>query len=184
VQVTFPGRKTDKKPGRISHQEREVVPITERKEEKEAVLVLGCPQVPVQTAVALYIMHGLRRLGVRPIVAGNPAARMLVDVSDPLHYYAGEMVDLDTCIADMAAGRRKYDYYIVFAHNDAGVSYAATVQSISKKKVIMVIYGENFQVISDSVDFPAEKIVAKAVHNPMPMKKKIDEVLPWLVSNL
>jgi hypothetical protein len=182
--VTFPGRKTDKWSGSISHQEREVVSITGQNEEKKAVLVLGCPQVPVQTAVALYLMHGLRRLGVRPIVAGNPAARMLVDVSDPLHHYAGEMVDLDTCIADMAAGRRKYDYYIVFAHNDAGVSYAATVQSISGKKVIMIIYGENFKAIADSVNFPAEKIVAKAVHNPMPMKKKIDEVLPWLVSNL
>jgi len=161
-----------------------VVIITGQKEEKEAVLVLGCPQVPVQTAVALYLMHGLRRLGVRPIVAGNPAARMLIDVSDPLHHYAGEMVDLDTFIADMAAGRREYDYYIVFAHNDAGVTYAATVQSISGKKVIMIIYGENFQAIADRVDFPAEKIMAKAVHNPMPMKKKIDEVLPWLVSNL
>lgn len=158
--------------------------ITGQKREKEAVLVLGCPQVPVQTAVALYLMYSLRKLGVRSVVAGNSAARMLIDVSDPLHHYTGEMADLDTCIAEMAAGRRKYDYYIVFVHNDAGVSYAATVQSISKKKVVMVIYGENFQDIASRVDFPAEKIMAKAVHNPMPVKKKIDEVLPWLVSNL
>jgi len=160
------------------------IPITGHEKEKKAVLVLGCPQVPVQSAIALYLMHGLRRLGVTPVVAGNPAARMLIDVSDPLHHYAGEMVDLDTCIADMAAGRRVFDYYIVFAHNDAGVSYAATVQSISGKKVIMVVYGENFKEIADSVDFPCEMIAAKAVHNPMPLKKKIDEVLPWLVSNL
>jgi len=168
----------------LVHGRGGVVLIAGQKKEKEAVLVLGCPQVPVQSAIALYLMHGLRRLGVTPVVAGNPAARMLIDVSDPLHHYAGEMVDLDTCIADMAAGRRVFDYCIVFAHNDAGVSYAATVQSISGKKVIMVIYGENFKEIADSVDFPCEMIAAKAVHNPMPLKKKIDEVLPWLVSNL
>ncbi|MCQ8894789.1 MAG: DUF1890 domain-containing protein [Methanolinea sp.] len=151
---------------------------------KEALLVLGCPQVPVQTAIALYLMHSLRRLGVRPVVAGNQAARMLIEVSDPAHHYAGEMVDLDGCITELAAGKRKYDYFMVFVHNDAGVSYGATVQSITGKKVVLIIYGEHFSEISDSVDFPCEKIAAKAVHNPMPLKKKIDEVLNWLVSNL
>jgi hypothetical protein len=158
--------------------------ITGQKNEKKAVLILGCPQVPVQSAIALYLMHGLRRLDVTPVVAGNPAARMLIEVSDPLHHYVGEMVDLDTCIADMAAGRRVFDYYFAFAHNDAGVSYAATVQSISGKKVIMIVYGEKFNEIVDSVRFPCETVAAKAVHNPMPLKKKIDEALPWLVSNL
>jgi len=129
-------------------------------------------------------MHGLRRLGVRPVVAGNMAARMQIEVSDPLHHYTGEMVDLDSCIADMASGKRRYDYHFAFAHNDAGISYGATVQSLSGKKVIMVIYGERYREIEALADFPCEKIVAKAVHNPMPMKKKIDEVLTWVVSNL
>jgi hypothetical protein len=146
--------------------------------------VLGCPQVPVQTGIALYLMYGLRKLGVVPVVAGNQAARMLVEVSDPLHHYAGEMVDLDTCISDMAEGKRSYGYYLVFVHNDAGVSYAATVQSITGKKVAAILYGEHFREVGDTIDFPCEKIGAKAVHNPMPLKKKIDEVLPWVVSNL
>ena len=34
------------------------------------------------------------------------------------------------------------------------------------------------------IEFPCEKIAAKAVHNPMPLKNKLDEVLPWVVSNL
>jgi hypothetical protein len=38
--------------------------------------------------------------------------------------------------------------------------------------------------MADAIEFPCEKIAAKAVHNPMPLKKKIDEVLPWVVSNL
>ncbi|MEM2123707.1 MAG: DUF1890 domain-containing protein, partial [Methanolinea sp.] len=151
--------------------------------EREAALVLGCPQVPVQAPIALYFAYSLRKRGVRPVVAGNQAARMQLEVSDPLHHYVGGMVDLDSFIADLAAGKRKYDYYIPLVHNDAGVTYAATVQSLAGTKVIMVIFGEKFLEIADTVDFPAEKIAAKAVHNPMPMKKKIDEVLPWLVSN-
>jgi len=146
--------------------------------------VLGCPQVPVQTGIALYLMHGLRRHGITPVVAGNPAARMLVGVSDPLHHYVGEMIDLDTCIADLASGKRGFSYYFIFVHNDAGVSYAATVQAISGRRVAAVLYGEHYEEMSSLIDFPCEKIAASAVHNPMPLKKKIDEVLPWLVSNL
>ncbi len=29
------------------------------------------------------------------------------------------------------------------------------------------------------IDFPCTVIAAKAVHNPMPLKKAIDEVNPW-----
>jgi len=163
---------------------RRQIIIADAKEKKEALLVLGCPQVPVQTGIALYLMHGLRKLGVVPVVAGNPAARMLVEVSDPLHHYVGEMVDLDTCIADLAEGRSIFSYYIVFVHNDAGVSYAATIQAITQKTVAAVLYGEHFREVGETIGFPCEKIAAKAVHNPMPLKKKIDEVLPWLVSNL
>lgn len=161
-----------------------VVTIAEMKDKKDALLLLGCPQVPVQTGIALYLMHGLRKHGVVPVVAGNPAARMLIEVSDPLHHYVGEMIDLDTCIADLAEKRRAFSYYIVFVHNDAGVSYAATVQAITGKTVVALVYGEHFQEVAETINFPCEKVTAKAVHNPMPMKKKIDEVLPWLVSNL
>ncbi|OPX72058.1 MAG: hypothetical protein A4E39_01696 [Methanoregulaceae archaeon PtaB.Bin152] len=149
-------------------------------------------------------------LGVTPVVAGNQAARMQIEVSDPLHHYAGQMVDLDTsplslcqvrdagvevhyagqmvdldtCIADLAEGKRGYSYYMVFVHNDAGISYAATVQSITGKRVVAIVYGEHFREMSETIDFPCEKIAAKAVHNPMPLKKKIDEVIHWVVSNL
>jgi len=129
-------------------------------------------------------MYRLRMLGVTPVVAGNQAARMQIEVSDPLHHYAGQMVDLDTCIGELAEGKRGYSYYMIFVHNDAGISYAATVQSITGKKVVAIVYGEHFREMSETIDFPCEKIAAKAVHNPMPLKKKIDEVIHWVVSNL
>ena len=151
---------------------------------KQAVLVLGCPQVPVQTSIALYLAAHLRKKGVVPVIAGNRAARLNAEVSDPDRHYTGEIMDLDRFIEDLAAEQRKFDYYFIFIHNDAGISYAATVQSITGVTVVALIYGEHFQEMADAIEFPCEKIAAKAVHNPMPLKKKIDEVLPWVVSNL
>jgi hypothetical protein len=155
-----------------------------RSEGKNAVLVLGCPQVPVQTGIALYLISLLRKKGVKPVVAGNRAARLLVEVSDPERHYIGEVMDVDRYIDDIAEKKRHFDYHFIFIHNDAGVSYAATVQALTGTTVIALIYGEHFQEMADMIEFPCEKIAAKAVHNPMPLKNKLDEVLPWVVSNL
>jgi len=153
-------------------------------EGKTAVLVLGCPQVPVQTGLALYLMSSLRKKGVKAVLAGNRSARLLVEVSDPERHYVGEVMDIDRYIGEIAENKRQFDYHFIFIHNDAGVSYAATVHSITGKPVVALIYGEHFQEMADMIDFPCEKIAAKAVHNPMPLKNKLDEVLPWVVSNL
>ncbi|MFA6672589.1 MAG: DUF1890 family protein [Methanoculleus sp.] len=32
------------------------------------------------------------------------------------------------------------------------------------------------------MEFPCEVVAAKAVHNPMPLKRKLDEVMQWAVS--
>jgi hypothetical protein len=106
---------------------------------KQAVLVLGCPQVPVQTSIALYLAAHLRKKGVVPVIAGNRAARLNAEVSDPDRHYTGETMDLDRFIEDLAADRRKFDYYFIFIHNDAGISYAATVQSITGATVVALI---------------------------------------------
>ncbi|HUU75140.1 MAG TPA: DUF1890 domain-containing protein [Methanoregulaceae archaeon] len=153
-------------------------------EGKNAALVLGCPQVPIQTGIALYLVHALKKKGVIPVIAGNRAARMLVEVSDPARHYIGKVVDIDRYIADLAENVKDYNYHFVFIHNDAGVTYAATIQSLSQSPVIALIYGEHYKEVASTIEFPCEKIAVKAVHNPMPLKKKIDEVLPWVVSNL
>jgi len=152
--------------------------------EKSAVLVLGCPQVPVQTGIALYLISQLRKKGIRATIAGNRAARLLIEVSDPERHYISEVMDLDRYISELAEQKRDFDYHFVFIHNDAGVSYGATVQALTGSPVIAVIYGEHFQEVAGDIEFPCEKVMAKAVHNPMPLKNKLDEVLPWVVSNL
>jgi hypothetical protein len=62
-------------------------------------------------------------------------------------------------------------------HNDAGATYAATVSAISRAKMHAVIFGKNAEELADTVNLPGEKIVAKAVHNPIPLKNKIDRVV-------
>ena len=145
---------------------------------KTAVLVLGCPQVPVQTSVALYLTYRLSEAGIVPVIAGNKAAITLLVVADPKRHYLGEIMDLDRAVAQISDKKRDFDLCFVFIHNDAGVSYAATMAAISKAKIFPVIYGEHWEEMAAQITFPCTKIAAKAVHNPLPLKKVIDEVAP------
>ncbi len=147
--------------------------------QKSALLVLGCPQVPVQTSIALYLIHRLRLAGFNPVVAGNRSAVTLLVVADPKRQYLGEALDLDHAIGQITEKKRDYDLCFVFIHNDSGISYAATMGAISQAKVYALVYGEHFDQIVSAIDFPCRTIAAKAVHNPMPLKKMIDEVAPW-----
>ena len=151
---------------------------------RDALLLLGCPQVPIQTSVALYLTSKLRKQGITSVITGNRAARTNIEVADPDRHYIGEVIDIDRCIAQLAEKKRDFHYCFSFIHNDAGLSYAATVKAISPAAQILIIFGEHYQEVASSVDFPAEIIAVNAVHNPMPLKAKIDEVFPWVVSNL
>ena len=146
---------------------------------KTALLVLGCPQVPVQTSIALYLINRLKKAGITPVAAGNKAANTLLVVSDPDRHYLGEVMDLDRAIGLITDGKRTFDFCFVFVHNDAGVSYAATMGAISKAKLYALVYGEHYEEQAKKIDFPCTVVAAKAVHNPLPLKKAIDEVAPW-----
>lgn len=144
-----------------------------------ALLVLGCPQVPVQTSIALYLINRLKKAGITPVVAGNKAANTLLVVADPDRHYLGEVMDLDRAVAQIADKKRDFDSCYVFIHNDAGVSYAATMGAISKAKLFTIVYGEHYEEQVKKIEFPCTTIAAKAVHNPLPLKKAIDEAKPW-----
>jgi hypothetical protein len=146
---------------------------------KTALLVLGCPQVPVQTSIALYLMNRLKKAGITPVVAGNKAANTLLVVADPDRHYLGEVMDLDRAVALISDKKRDFDTCYVFIHNDAGVSYAATMGAISNAKLFTIVYGEHYEDQVKKIEFPCTTIAAKAVHNPLPLKKAIDEVKPW-----
>jgi hypothetical protein len=141
--------------------------------------VLGCPQVPVQTSIALYLINRLKKSGFIPVVAGNKAANTLLVIADPDRHYLGEVMDLDRAVAMITDKKRDFDRCFVFIHNDAGISYAATMGAISRAKVFTLVYGEHYDELVKQIDFPCTIIAAKAVHNPLPLKKALDEVTPW-----
>ena len=146
---------------------------------KKALLLLGCPEVPVQMGIALYASHRLRKEGWDVTVAGNPSVLHLIRVSDPERHYVDRIAALDRCMEKLIEGKATPDLCIVFAHNDAGLSYAATVGSVAPSRVVAIIFGRNAEDLAKSIEFPCETIVEKAVHNPLALRQKIDKVFGW-----
>ena len=140
---------------------------------------MGCPKVPVQTSLVLYLAGRLKKAGIHTIIAGTPSARQLIRVADVDGHYIDEMKDLDQVIGLLADGKVHVTDSFVYIHNDAGVSYAATIQAITNEPVTAIIFGEEALQIAGEITFPCQIIAEPATHNPMPIKKKIEEAAPW-----
>jgi len=152
-------------------------------EGKKALLVMGCPEVPVQMSMVIYLTYKLKKSGWDVTVAGTNAAVKLLKVADPENYYVQETVDLDQLIGDVVEKKVDFDVCFAFMHSDAGLTYGATFCAISRARLYAVVFGKNAEALGESIDYPAEKIVAKATHNPTPLKNKIDKVSLWAVSS-
>jgi hypothetical protein len=140
--------------------------------------MMGCPELPVQTAVALYIANKLNLEGFEVTSAGNKAAISLLLNSDPEKHYIKKVMDLDRCIGAIVEKKMDFDLCFVFIHSDSGISYLETIKSISKAKTIAVIFGKDIEpLIEASTD--SMIIAAKAVHNPTPLRAQIDGVKSW-----
>jgi hypothetical protein len=148
---------------------------------KRVLLMMGCPEVPVQMSIALYLSHRLTKAGLDVTVAGTDAALKLLAVSDADGHYVKNVMDLDLCLADIIEKRREFDVCFAFMHNDAGMTFAATMSAISTALLYVVVFGKNAEHLAETIEFKCQKIVAKAVHNPMPLKNKIDRVIEELV---
>jgi threonyl-tRNA synthetase len=154
--------------------------LNEKNVPASALLVLGCPEVPVQQALALYISHNLRKRGTTVHVTGNPAVLNLLKVSDPEKRYLTETSILEKCIKELVEKKRGSELCIAFAHSDAGITYAATMRHLlPASRLVVIIFGKDPEPLAALIDFPCEKIVEKAVHNPMQLRKKINEVFGW-----
>lgn len=148
----------------------------------EVLLLLGCPQIPVQSPLVLYVADLLKDLGKIPVVAANPSARQLIVASDPKKHYVAEYRDVDRTIADLADGNVRYPLIISFIHNDAGLTYTATAAALAPESLLVtVLFGEHAYDLAGEIAFPAEKIVAPVTHNTRPLLAKIDEVMEWAV---
>ncbi|MEN6343257.1 MAG: DUF1890 domain-containing protein [Methanospirillum sp.] len=146
-------------------------------ETRDALLLLGCPEVPVQQALALYLLGRLQIAGYTPTCAGNPAVLQLLRVSDPDRHYVGPAVDIERCIGELAEGTRTADLCVAFAHSDAGLTFAATARYLlPEARFILIVFGREAEALAGQVTFPCELIADVAVHNPTKLKRKIDEV--------
>jgi hypothetical protein len=127
----------------------------------KALLLLGCPEVPVQTGLALYIGNALKAQGFEVICAGTPSAVNLMKVADPKKAYIESYVNIDKC---------------------SGVQYLGTVAALSKGTPIAIVFGREAELLSkevtESVD-GVQVIWETAVHNPLPLKKKLDKIGKW-----
>jgi hypothetical protein len=147
----------------------------------KVLLMMGCPEVPIQTSIALYLSHKLTNFGLDVTVAGTDAATKLLKVSDSDGYYAKKLVDLDKTLEDIIEKRTDFDICFAFMHNDAGMTYAATLSAISQARQYSIVFGIHAETLAETIEFDCEKIVAKAVHNPVQLKNKLDKVVEEIV---
>ncbi len=144
-----------------------------------ALFLLGCPESPVQTAIALYLANKLKKESIDLTVAGTKSAIALLKISDPEGNYVLKTADLDSCIENLAEKKVDFDLCFVFVRNDSGISYLSTLNSISAAKLFAIVFGSDADALASMIDFECEKIVYKTGHNPVPLKKRIDQVITW-----
>jgi threonyl-tRNA synthetase len=155
--------------------------LRERPVSGRALVVLGCPEVPVQQALSLHAFFHLKNQGFTVHATGNPAVLNLIRVSDPERRYLPEVSVLETCIGEIVEKKRVFEICLVFAHSDAGISYAATMRHILPDAyLVLVLFGKDPMPLERLVDFPCEMIVEKAVHNPVQLARKINGVFGWV----
>jgi len=143
----------------------------------KVLLMMGCPEIPIQTSIALYLSHKLTNLGFDVTVAGTEAATRLLKVSDSEGYYAKKLVNLDKTMEDIIEKRTDFDICFAFMHNDAGMTYAATMSALSQAKLYSIVFGRHADELAETIEFDSEKIVSKDVHNPLRLKNRLDKVV-------
>ena len=146
-------------------------------DEREALLLLGCPEVPVQQALALYLLGRLKDSSYTVTCAGNPAVLQLLRVSDPGKHYAGPMVEIERYIGELAEGKHTPGLCIAFAHSDAGITFAATARyMLPEARFVLLAFGREAEALAEQATFPCERVVDVALHNPTKLKRRLDEV--------
>lgn len=146
---------------------------------REALIVLGCPEVPVQQALALYAADRLNDDGYSLSIAGNPAVLNLLRISDPKRMYIRELVELERCIDELSKEVRQADLILAFIHNDAGISFASTIRFLFPGRLVVLVFGREAEARAEELEISCELIMDPAVHNPGKLRRKLDEVMGW-----
>ncbi|WP_407453145.1 DUF1890 family protein [Methanobrevibacter sp.] len=147
----------------------------------KALVLLGCPETPSQTPMAVYVFNTLTKMGYDTTIAANPAASKLVRISDPEEYYNLNLVDLERQLGKINEG--DFDLLVGFVHKDAAASFFVTFDSILQTKSLALVFSRDGDEVAEFVNMIEEsgsnaKIVAvRAFHNPSPIKVKFDKAI-------
>lgn len=147
----------------------------------KALVLLGCPETPSQTPMAVYVFNKLTKIGYDTTIAANPAASKLVKISDPENLYNLNLKDLERLLGEINEG--DFDLLVGFVHKDAAASFFVTFEQILQCKSLALVFSRDADEIEQFVDMINEsesnaKIVAvRAFHNPSPIKVKFDKAI-------
>lgn len=150
---------------------------------KKALILLGCPESPAQTPMALYASHQLTNAGYDVTVVSNPSAMRLIDVSDPEERYVQKKTDIESCLENLKEG--DFDLLLGFVHKDAAVAYFVTFYHILNTKSMALIFEKDAALLEDfekqvKENTEAQVVSARAYHNPTPIRVKLDKAINQL----
>lgn len=150
---------------------------------KKALILLGCPEAPSQTPMAVYAVYRLTKLGYDVTVASTPSAMKLLEVSDPEEFYVKKKIDIESCLENLE--ERSYDLLIGFVHKDAAVSYFVTFYHILNTTSLAIVFEKDRELLANFVESITENtdaniVAARAYHNPTPLRVKFDRALKEL----
>ena len=150
---------------------------------KKAMILLGCPESPTQTAIAIYATHKLSQMDYDVTVVANPAAMKLIDISDPEGYYVKKRKNIDRCIDTLNPG--DYDLLLGVIHKDAAVAYFVTAYHLLQTKSIALVFERNIDLVEEfssqiEESTNAKIMSVKAYHNPNPVKVQLNKALKEL----
>ena len=147
----------------------------------KALVLLGCPETPSQTPMAVYVYNRLTKMGYDTTIAANPAASKLVKISDPEGHYNLNIKDLERMLGEINEG--DFDLLVGFVHKDAAASFFVTFEQILQCKSLALVFSRDADEIEEFVSMIKEsesnaRIVAvRAFHNPSPIKVKFDKAI-------
>lgn len=147
----------------------------------KALVLLGCPETPSQTPLAVYVFNKLTKMGYDVTIAANPAAKKLVSISDPEGYYKLNIVDLERILGEIS--EKDYDLLVGFVHKDAAASFFVTFDQILNTQSLALVFSRDADEVEEFVNMIQESgsnaIIAavRAFHNPSPIKVKFDRAI-------
>ena len=147
----------------------------------KALVLLGCPETPSQTPMAVYVYNKLTKMGYDTTIAANPAAKKLVKVSDPEDYYHLDLVDLERHLGEIKEG--DYDLLVGFVHKDAAAPFFVTFDQILQTKSLALVFSRDADEVAEFVSMIEESgsnaliTAVRAFHNPSPIKVKFDKAI-------